>query len=54
MIGADASEVAELFLGRAFRGALRALPTTSATQHRRRHLGCRGVFIGASPPLEER
>jgi hypothetical protein len=54
---ADADDVVELVLGRAFRGvfggALRALPTTSAAQHRHRHLGCRWDFIGASPPREE-
>jgi hypothetical protein len=47
-LGADADEVAELVLGRAFRGALWALPTTSVAQHRHHHPGCRWVFIGAS------
>jgi hypothetical protein len=54
---ADADDVVELILGRAFGGtfggALRALPTTNTAQHRHRHPGCRWVFISASPPREE-
>jgi hypothetical protein len=37
MFGADPDEVAELVVERAFHGALRAVPATSATQRRGRH-----------------
>jgi hypothetical protein len=48
--GANLDEVAELIVGRAFRGALRAVPATGARQHWDRHPGRRGVFFGVAPP----
>jgi hypothetical protein len=49
---ADVGDVAELVLGRAFCGALRALPTTSA-QHRHRHPDADGSS-SAPPRLEKK